>query len=280
MITRPLWYLVLGFSSVCPARRPACWRYSSATLTVSPASRGMALLAFRGAKDPGELTGGAVLAVAVEPDVAARPRPPCEWTQRFSRVRVSNSRWPFVGMVSGADGAAAKGADHVHRYRLSRRHRHPAPADQDAAAGHRLRRCAGRRGHHCRRCCPAGRRSPAGCARQDSASGLRPAHFPRGGGRRGAPGRADPARLRSSSAVHPGSLPGSPRSPVPLLRRSRTQPRARYAVPAVYGPSAETKEQMGAFWVIEASDLDAALAWAGKRPRPAGKLSNFAPPKE
>jgi hypothetical protein len=30
------------------------------------------------------------------------------------------------------------------------------------------------------------------------------------------------------------------------------------------GPYAETKEQMGGFWVIEASDLDAALAWAGQ----------------
>jgi len=30
------------------------------------------------------------------------------------------------------------------------------------------------------------------------------------------------------------------------------------------GPYAETKEQMGGFWVIEAPDLDAALGWAGK----------------
>lgn len=30
------------------------------------------------------------------------------------------------------------------------------------------------------------------------------------------------------------------------------------------GPYAETKEQMGGFWVIEASDLDAALEWAGR----------------
>jgi hypothetical protein len=28
------------------------------------------------------------------------------------------------------------------------------------------------------------------------------------------------------------------------------------------GPFAESKEQMGGFWVIEASDLDAALDWA------------------
>ena len=30
------------------------------------------------------------------------------------------------------------------------------------------------------------------------------------------------------------------------------------------GPYAETKEQMGGFWVIEAPDLDAALDWARK----------------
>lgn len=30
------------------------------------------------------------------------------------------------------------------------------------------------------------------------------------------------------------------------------------------GPYAETKEQMGGFWVIEAADFDAALEWAGK----------------
>ena len=30
------------------------------------------------------------------------------------------------------------------------------------------------------------------------------------------------------------------------------------------GPYAETKEQMGGFWVIEAADLDEALAWARK----------------
>ena len=30
------------------------------------------------------------------------------------------------------------------------------------------------------------------------------------------------------------------------------------------GPYAETKEQVGGFWIIEAADLDAALDWAGK----------------
>jgi hypothetical protein len=30
------------------------------------------------------------------------------------------------------------------------------------------------------------------------------------------------------------------------------------------GPYAETKEQMGGFWMIEAADLEAALEWAGR----------------
>ncbi len=30
------------------------------------------------------------------------------------------------------------------------------------------------------------------------------------------------------------------------------------------GPFAETKEQLGGFWIVEAEDLDAALAWAEK----------------
>ncbi len=30
------------------------------------------------------------------------------------------------------------------------------------------------------------------------------------------------------------------------------------------GPFVETKEQLGGFWVIQAPDLDAALAWAAK----------------
>src|ERR1700690_2065777 len=30
------------------------------------------------------------------------------------------------------------------------------------------------------------------------------------------------------------------------------------------GPYAETKEQMGGYWMIEAADLESALEWAGK----------------
>jgi len=36
------------------------------------------------------------------------------------------------------------------------------------------------------------------------------------------------------------------------------------AVSMTDGPYAESKEQMGGFWVVDAADLDAALAWAQK----------------
>jgi hypothetical protein len=36
------------------------------------------------------------------------------------------------------------------------------------------------------------------------------------------------------------------------------------------GPFAETKEQIGGFWVIAADDLDAALAWAAKATKACG----------
>ena len=42
MITKPTWIMVLDLGSVCPGCKPTWWRYSSATLTVSPVSRGMA----------------------------------------------------------------------------------------------------------------------------------------------------------------------------------------------------------------------------------------------
>jgi len=39
------------------------------------------------------------------------------------------------------------------------------------------------------------------------------------------------------------------------------------AVVTTDGPFAETKEQLGGFWVIQAADLDAALEWAAKATR-------------
>ena len=43
------------------------------------------------------------------------------------------------------------------------------------------------------------------------------------------------------------------------------------------GPYAETKEEMGGFWVIEAPDLDAALAWAGKAAAASGETIEVRP---
>lgn len=37
------------------------------------------------------------------------------------------------------------------------------------------------------------------------------------------------------------------------------------------GPYAETKEQMGGFWVIEAPDLDTALEWGGRAAAASGE---------
>src|SRR5262245_6073230 len=37
------------------------------------------------------------------------------------------------------------------------------------------------------------------------------------------------------------------------------------------GPYAETKEQMGGFYIIKAADLDAALEWAGKASAACGR---------
>ena len=36
------------------------------------------------------------------------------------------------------------------------------------------------------------------------------------------------------------------------------------------GPFAETKEQLGGFYILEADDLDTALKWAAKIPHPRG----------
>ena len=43
------------------------------------------------------------------------------------------------------------------------------------------------------------------------------------------------------------------------------------------GPYAETKEQMGGFWVIEAPDLDAALDWAGQAAAASGEAVEVRP---
>ena len=35
---------------------------------------------------------------------------------------------------------------------------------------------------------------------------------------------------------------------------------------ATDGPFAESKEQLGGFWILECADLDEAVEWAGKAP--------------
>ena len=87
-------------------------------------------------------------------------------------------------------------------------------------------------------------------------------------------GDADPARrgdaggLRGRRRVQrraPGERRlGVRRRPAPgRHRHGRATPRGGEVV-TTEGPFAETKEQLGGFWVIEAADLDAALAWAAK----------------
>ena len=59
-------------------------------------------------------------------------------------------------------------------------------------------------------------------------------------------------------------MPGS--SPV-ACTRPRSRPSSRVEggeTITTDGPFAETKEQLGGFWVIQAPDLDAALEWAAK----------------
>ena len=46
------------------------------------------------------------------------------------------------------------------------------------------------------------------------------------------------------------------------------------------GPFAETKEQLGGFWVITAPDLDAALAWAAKGSEACGQPVEIRPFQE
>ena len=46
------------------------------------------------------------------------------------------------------------------------------------------------------------------------------------------------------------------------------------------GPYLETKEHVGGFWILEAADMDEALAWGAKPSSPAGFLSRCEPSSE
>src|SRR4029450_1012851 len=75
--------------------------------------------------------------------------------------------------------------------------------------------------------------------------------------RTGAQGGASNAELESAGAwVFGAGL--MPASSAIVLRQAAGE------VTMTDGPYAETKEQMGGFWVIEAPDLEAARAWARK----------------
>jgi Uncharacterized protein conserved in bacteria len=43
------------------------------------------------------------------------------------------------------------------------------------------------------------------------------------------------------------------------------------------GPFADTKEQLGGFFIVDVPDLDAALAWAARVPRSPGRLCEVRP---
>jgi hypothetical protein len=68
---------------------------------------------------------------------------------------------------------------------------------------------------------------------------------------------------RSGAWVFAGGL--HPASSATVVRSGEGQ------VSMTDGPYAETKEQMGGFWVIEAPDLDAALELAGKAATASGE---------
>ena len=51
-------------------------------------------------------------------------------------------------------------------------------------------------------------------------------------------------------------------SPAGNARSLRTQPNGKVLI--TDGPYTETKEHMGGFWILEAANIDEALAWATK----------------
>ncbi len=59
--------------------------------------------------------------------------------------------------------------------------------------------------------------------------------------------------------------------PESSARSLRLQPAGKVGI--TDGPYAETKEHIGGFWVLEAADLDEALAWGARLPSPAGRRS-------
>jgi hypothetical protein len=78
------------------------------------------------------------------------------------------------------------------------------------------------------------------------------------------------AEVRSAGAwVFAGGL--HPPSTATVVRAQSGQ------VVTTDGPFAETKEQLGGFWVIKADDLDAALDWAAKGSAACGEAVEVRP---
>ncbi len=73
----------------------------------------------------------------------------------------------------------------------------------------------------------------------------------------------------NAAAAGRGRL-GVRRWPAPARPRRRSCGSSDGEVLTTDGPFAETKEQLGGFWVIQAADLDAALAWAAKATKACG----------
>src|SRR4029079_11471989 len=72
--------------------------------------------------------------------------------------------------------------------------------------------------------------------------------------------------------------------PAAKAKTLRKQPDGKVLV--TDGPYTETKEHMGGFWILEAANLDEALAWAKKAaiacdiPREGGELLFYPDPEE
>src|SRR5580700_3583740 len=67
-------------------------------------------------------------------------------------------------------------------------------------------------------------------------------------------------------------------TPAARAKSLRTQPDGKVVI--TDGPYTETKEHVGGFWILEAADMDAALAWGAKPSSPAGFLSRCEPSSE
>ena len=89
---------------------------------------------------------------------------------------------------------------------------------------------------------------------------------PRGGG---------PRRCRPGTSTRRGAQGrrGVRRRRGPRAERDRDHdPAGRGATLVTDGPFAETKEQLGGFYLIDVDDLDVALEWAGRCPMPGGAV--------